>query len=191
MNWALGGQEVQSQWDGTNRWEKPTHTARPRKGQVPSSRTQYQNKYASLQNEGKTPQGSRGTNGNQHIAQEEWDKMSPGEKEREKDRQKIIKGEKEREKDRQKIIKAEQYLEWLKKREEASLAATQPREQPAGPMEAEATAMKTNDAPAVQAALPNGSVKEMREMGKRLITTPPRHGPGTWSKSAVVGKEYH
>ena len=120
MKWTLGGQEVQNHWDGTNRWEKPKHTARPRKAQAPSSQTQYQNKYASLLNEGKTPQGSRGKKGN-HIAQEEWDKMSQGEKEREKDRQKII--------------RTEQLLERLKRKEEASLAATQPREQPAGPME--------------------------------------------------------
>ena len=93
MKWTLGGQEVQNHWDGTNRWEKPKHTARPRKGQAPSSRTQYQNKYSSLQIEGKTPQGSRGTKGNQRIAKEEWDRMSQEEREREIDRKKMVKAE--------------------------------------------------------------------------------------------------
>ena len=177
MKWTLGGQEVQNHWDGTNRWEKPKHTARPRKGQAPSSQTQYQNKYASLQNEGKTPQGSQSTNGTQRIAREAWNRMS--------------KEEREREIDKKKIVQAEQLVARLKKKGEASLAATQLREQQVGPMEVEATATKTNDAPAVPAALPNDSVKEMREMGKRLITPPPRHGPGLQSKSVVIGKEHH
>ena len=80
MKWTLGGQEVQNHWDGTNRWEKPKHTARPRKGQAPSSQTQYQNKYASLLNEGKTPQGSQSTDGTQRVAREAWDRMSKEEK---------------------------------------------------------------------------------------------------------------